>query len=1142
MGTVHRVTDEVWSRDLALKTPRAAEGSTPADAETAVREAQIWSDLGLHPHVVHCYFAAVLGDLPRVFVELVEGQTLAEAIGGGPGRRGPLYLGEAAAVQQRILDLAVQVAWGIEHAHSQKIVHQDIKPENVLVSADWTAKVTDFGIAGRARTPAPGISGSADTPVPPLVTDRTTTTQVTLGGFTRAFAAPEQLRSSNCRVSRAADIWSWALTVLVMYLGEVPWIDARGAPLALKSALRRRRHSDLPAIPKEVGELLGRCTQKAPGDRPRATEIAATMVACWETVAGRPYSRPKPEGAAQLADGLCNSAVTHGELGDLGRAEEQLLRALQAQPGHLFATYNLGLLRWRSGRWTAQEFFSQVETAAELSPDRQAGLELLKLVRQGVKLVPAPPREQVLSVAGDATCMASKRLQIGLCMVIGGTEGVVTLALRRTHGDTRPKVVRCPVAEFRVNAVALSDDGLLVAVGSGNTLGRHKNLVYDSDSARWGGNGWVRVIGNGPGGLMTTRHAADFKEQKGGLHLIRRLSRSECVTLFSCATDVISVAVDGAGKLVAALTAAGELSVWCAKSNARLLSTHVDRARSVLTLSEGPDTSWECTVAVGGGSKIVVWASGAGADPPSILTEAPDRRDGTCFAGSANLERMACAFSNGEIAIWERGSDTSASVITSGHSDAKQPTVNDLAFVYNGRHLASAGADGSVRLWEARTGRSVFVLSEGFASTPVAIADTGNGFMITCAKGEVVLCGPVPGQDPEEVITDTLRFFPAMPPPYEDAVAKEQGFSRAIDSFKEALDCEDLSTAISMARNARETLGSRPEDALHCLELDLLRKTRRIGLRSASDSVSPSTPEVASCAVAGDCLVLGTRTGSLHLWDQLGLRELAQTVAASRLVWHLVGGDLRFIVVGLDSVGEWSLEPLCETKSFAAPEGDQLSLSSPAWCPNRGVLAVNLRSRKKEFYGRFAVFGPQLGRVISGERKTVEAKPVTPLGLFPGQVVGGATSHDWLLVRTRDGFCRWDIATGDFGPSIASSKWQFLAGPSGDGSTLLFKEFGGKRIHFYDLVRETVTRSVDSDGVVAGALSWSGDWALTGHTDGQVRLNSRSSEVVFVVGHHENVTHVDFVDHELRCVSLGRGVVRVWRLDWDLVAPPVRQR
>ncbi|MFD9409702.1 serine/threonine-protein kinase [Streptomyces sp. NPDC059989] len=150
MGLVYRVRHLGWETDLAVKSPRRELLHDGRARERFVAEAENWVTLGLHPHVCGCHYVRTIGGIPRIFAEYVTGGSLREWIDDGR-----LYEGGPERATARILDLAIQIAWGLGHSHAQGLVHQDVKPANVLVdtAADGTdpvAKVTDFGLAARA--------------------------------------------------------------------------------------------------------------------------------------------------------------------------------------------------------------------------------------------------------------------------------------------------------------------------------------------------------------------------------------------------------------------------------------------------------------------------------------------------------------------------------------------------------------------------------------------------------------------------------------------------------------------------------------------------------------------------------------------------------------------------------------------------------------------------------------------------------------------------------------------------------------------------------------------------------------------------------------------------------------------------------
>ena len=145
MGAVWKVHHEGWDTDLAMKRPRPEAFRTDKQKEDFMHECDCWIKLGLHPNIVSCYYVREIYGVPTIFSEWMENGDLGSHI-----KRGTLYAGTEEEVQERLLDVAIQFARGLHYAHESKLVHQDVKPDNLLLSKDWQAKVSDFGIS-RAR-------------------------------------------------------------------------------------------------------------------------------------------------------------------------------------------------------------------------------------------------------------------------------------------------------------------------------------------------------------------------------------------------------------------------------------------------------------------------------------------------------------------------------------------------------------------------------------------------------------------------------------------------------------------------------------------------------------------------------------------------------------------------------------------------------------------------------------------------------------------------------------------------------------------------------------------------------------------------------------------------------------------------------
>lgn len=361
MGLVYRVHHRGWGVDVAVKCPRADYFRTADQKEVFYGECEAWMNLSLHPNIVTCHYVRTLEGLPRVFAEYVEGGSLKAWID-----TKKLYTGGPADSLKRILDVTIQFAEGLNYAHEQGRVHQDVKPANVMMTPDCIAKVTDFGLAKA------------------------------IGGMTPAYCSPEQASlaarwgggedpATLPPLTRQTDLWSWAVSVLEMFTGGVSWGTGSAAREVLANCLEQGSEDPtIPAIPERLGQLLGDCFMPNPGDRPNGMGVvAARLKGVYAHCCGEPYPRTDPQPLElRGGGGLNNRAVVLVDLGKHHEAEEHLRRALEQAPCYPAATYNLWSLLWKTGRATDEEVVAHVKAAMNVHPEDWQAAYLLGLVHR----------------------------------------------------------------------------------------------------------------------------------------------------------------------------------------------------------------------------------------------------------------------------------------------------------------------------------------------------------------------------------------------------------------------------------------------------------------------------------------------------------------------------------------------------------------------------------------------------------------------------------------------------------------------------------------------------------------------------------------------------------------------------------------
>ena len=312
MGEVYRVYYPAWQHEMAVKRLPAELTGDVRSTDRFLRECQTWADLDLHPHIATCYFIRKLDDCPLIFMECLDGGSLEAKIADGH-----LYNDPAAGLQQ-ILDIGIQVAWGLGFAHRARVIHQDVKPANVLLTRFGTAKVADFGLA-RARQAIEGIK-----------TTRLDNLHVATSGMTPAFASPEQANGEQ--VSPASDVWSWALTVFAMFTGSVNWRSGAAAPVLLNAVEKQTLRLRLP-LPDPVRDVLRRCFVKEPDKRLcDLNEVADELIQLYYELTGAYYFREPPDAARAPGNprhvaSLNNRAISLVELDAAEKAYKLLSNA-----------------------------------------------------------------------------------------------------------------------------------------------------------------------------------------------------------------------------------------------------------------------------------------------------------------------------------------------------------------------------------------------------------------------------------------------------------------------------------------------------------------------------------------------------------------------------------------------------------------------------------------------------------------------------------------------------------------------------------------------------------------------------------------------------------------------------------------------
>jgi hypothetical protein len=239
MGEVYRARDLKLNRDVAIKVLPEHLASDSERLTRLRREAQVLASLN-NPHIAQIHGLEDANGAPALVLELVEGSTLAERIANGS-----LPFSEA-------VDVARQIADGLEAAHEKGIIHRDLKPANVKVMSDGTVKLLDFGLAK-------AVSGDRPEPDLSMVTTAGTEAGVVLG--TASYMSPEQARGRP--VDKRTDIWAFGCVLFEMLSGRRPFAGDTLSDTIAGILTRDPDWNALPAdLPPNINVLLRRCLEK----------------------------------------------------------------------------------------------------------------------------------------------------------------------------------------------------------------------------------------------------------------------------------------------------------------------------------------------------------------------------------------------------------------------------------------------------------------------------------------------------------------------------------------------------------------------------------------------------------------------------------------------------------------------------------------------------------------------------------------------------------------------------------------------------------------------------------------------------------------------------------------------------------------
>lgn len=235
-GTVYRAHDQGLSREVAIKVPRIGSENPSALVASLLQEARDAAKVS-HPNIVTVHDCGQLdeGDCYIVF-EFVPGGHLGNELLNGPLK------------PDRCIELMIQIAEGVHHAHAHGLFHRDLKPSNILIGPSGNPKIADFGLA--------------------VLEDRQLDIVNEITG-TPSYMSPEQIRGETRSLDGRTDVWSLGVILYEMLTGTRPFKgkDLEGLFDRIQTETVRPLRQINDAIPRELDTICRKCLRINPDQR-----------------------------------------------------------------------------------------------------------------------------------------------------------------------------------------------------------------------------------------------------------------------------------------------------------------------------------------------------------------------------------------------------------------------------------------------------------------------------------------------------------------------------------------------------------------------------------------------------------------------------------------------------------------------------------------------------------------------------------------------------------------------------------------------------------------------------------------------------------------------------------------------------------
>jgi WD40 repeat protein len=667
MGVVYKAQHLALKRTVALKMVLAGGHAGPQEMARFRFEAEAVARLQ-HPNIVQIHEVGEADGYPYFALEFVEGGSLAQKLAGKPL---PV---RAAARLVEVLARAMQLA------HSRNVVHRDLKPANVLLTADGTPKVTDFGLARQLD------SDSGETQAGAIM-------------GTPSYMAPEQASGRTHDAGPAADVYALGALLYECLVGRPPFkATTVGETLEQVRTREPMPPSRVQAkVPVDLETICLKCLRKEPEKRyASAAELADELgrFLQGEPILGRPVGRR--ERAAKWV-----------------RRNKGLSAGLAAAVLALLVGTGLAVWQAVEARIAADNEASQKKEAQKQTTIAKAALTRVNKGKKAAVAARKTAEEQ--RDRADLLVYASKLAQAQLEFKNYNAPHGLRL-LEECPRNLRKWEHRHLCARFNskqtflghsgvVTGVCFSPDGTRLASATfrfGPNPGQVK--VWDVQKGQEvlnlkGHTGSVCSVCFSPDGKRLASAGGTYPAQTGEVKVWDAQTGQEVLALRGNPRSVTSVCFSPDGKRLATAGADGTMRVWDAGTGQLVRARRV-HADMVMSVCFSPDGKHLATASFDKTAKL--WDAKTGQEV-FVLKGHASFVSWVCFSPNSRL--LASSSADSTVMLWDVSTGQKILPLK-GHKSR----VHSVCFSPDGKRLASASDDRTVRVWDAANGQEVFIL------------------------------------------------------------------------------------------------------------------------------------------------------------------------------------------------------------------------------------------------------------------------------------------------------------------------------------------------------------------------------------------------------------------------------------------------